>query len=320
MWKENFSRILALSQLEVTMSQTNNPLIAFSDAMADAVATAGAATVMVNARKRLPASGIVYEPTLVLTANHVVERDSDLSVLLANGSEVKASLAGRDPASDLAVLRLEAASPSVAQPASGDGRVGQLVLALGRPSPDGIEASLGVISATGGPARTPHGGLLERYLRTDTIPYPGFSGGPLVDAAGLVLGINTSGLAHGAALTIPASLAWPMAQSLAQHGRMRRGYLGVRSQPVVLPPGAAQALSRTQAAGLLLVGVDQGSPAGNAGLMVGDILVGIAGQTVNDPDELLGYLTGDLVGQPTSVEILRGGQRAVIEVTVGERK
>jgi len=301
------------------MSQTNNPLIAFSDAMADAVEKAGAATVLVNARQRMPASGVVFEPTLVLTANHVVERDSNLNVLLADGSQINASLAGRDPASDLAVLRLERPAPAVAQPASTDGRVGQLVLALGRPSSGGIEASLGVISAAGGPARTHRGGLLERYLRTDTIPYPGFSGGPLVDAFGQVLGINTSGLAHGAAITIPASLAWPLAQSLAQHGRLRRGYLGVRSQPVELPSGAEQALSRSQSTGLLLVGVDHGSPAGSAGLMVGDILVGLAGHTVSDPDELLGYLTGDLVGQATPVEILRGGQRMQLSVTVGER-
>ena len=301
------------------MSQTDNPLIAFSDAMADAVEKAGAATVLVNARQRMPASGIIFEPTLVLTANHVVERDSDLSVLLPDGSEIKASLAGRDPASDLAVLRLERPAPVTAQPALTDGRVGQLVLALGRPSSGGIEASLGVISAEGGPVRTHRGGLLERYLRTDTIPYPGFSGGPLIDAAGQVLGINTSGLAHGAALTIPASLAWPLAQSLAQHGKLRRGYLGVRSQTVELPSGAAQALGRAQSAGLLLVGVDQGSPAGSAGLMVGDILVGLAGQPISDPDQLLGYLTANLVDQPTPVEILRGGQRMLLNVTVGER-
>jgi serine protease DegQ len=297
-----------------------NPLVEFSNALADAVAHAGAATVLVNARKRMPASGVLFESDLVLTADHVIERDMDLKILLEDGQEIKANLAGRDPTSDLAVLRLEQPAPTIAIQASGEGRVGQLVLALGRPSSNGIEASLGVISSVGGPARTQRGGLLERYLRTDTIPYPGFSGGPLVDASGQVLGINTSGLTPGAAITIPASLAWTLGKTLAQHGRMRRGYLGIRSQPVELPTRAAGLLGRSQTLGLLLVGVDQDSPAAAGGLMVGDILVGISGHPVNDPDELIGHLSGEIVGQATPVEILRGGQPQVIQVVVGERK
>jgi S1-C subfamily serine protease len=193
-------------------------------------------------------------------------------------------------------------------------------LALGRPSSEGIQASLGVVSAVGGPVRTGHGGLLERYIRTDAIPYPGFSGGPLVDSAGRVLGMNTSGLARGASLVIPAGLAWQIAGSLAKHGSVRRGYLGVRSQPVEIPPAQQQALGRQQETGLLLVGVERDSPAAAGGLMVGDILTGIAGGSVSDPDELLSRLAGDLVGQPTPVEVLRGGQLATITVTIGERK
>ena len=302
------------------MSEQKNPLVAFSDAMADAVSSAGAATVLVDARKRLPASGIVFDSNLVLTANHVIEQEADIKILLENGLEINASLAGRDPASDLAVLRLDQPAPSVAVQASSAGRVGQLVLALGRPSSNGIEASLGVISAVGGPARTHRGGLLERYLRTDTIPYPGFSGGPLVDAAGQVLGINTSGLTHGSAITIPSALAWTLGQALAEHGKMRRGYLGIRSQPVEIPAGIASTLGRKQNVGLLLVGVDQNSPASSAGLIIGDILVGINGHPINDPDELVSHLSGDVVGQSVPVEILRGGQPQVIQVVVGERQ
>jgi len=302
------------------MSQHENPLVAFSDAMAEAVAKAGEATVMVDARKRLPASGILVEPDLILTASHVVEREQGIKVLLANGVSADANLAGRDRAIDLAVLRLSKPAAAAAEPAPGEARIGQIVLALGRPSENGVEASLGVVSAVGGPAHMHHGGLLERYLRTDTIPYPGFSGGPLIDASGRVLGLNTSGLTHHAALTIPTAIAWQHAQTLAQHGRLRRGFLGVRSQPVELPDDAAQALGREQATGLLLVGVDRDSPAAEGGLMVGDILVGIAGAPVRDPDELMGSLTAELVDQPAEIEVLRGGQRTVLSVTVGERK
>jgi S1-C subfamily serine protease len=288
--------------------------------MAEAVAKAGAATVMVDARRRMPASGIAYAAELVLTADHVVERDDDLRILLPDGEQTPVALAGRDPGSDLVLLRLERAVLVPAQPAAQEARVGQLALALGRPSEEGIQASLGVISAVGGPVRTRRGSLLDRYLRTDTIPYPGFSGGPLIDAAGHVLGVNTSGLAPGVSLTIPASLAWGVAQALAQHGHVRRGYLGIRSQPVSIPAAQRQALGRGQEAGLLLVGVEDDSPAARGGLMVGDILVGLAGEPIDDPDQLLARLVGAIVGQPAEVEILRGGQLLKIQVKIGERQ
>ena len=304
------------------MNQNNetNSFIDLSNAMADAVAKAGAATVLVNARQRMPASGVAYAADLILTADHVVEQEEGITVVLPDGSEVPARLVGRDPTSDLAVLRLERAVASPAEPALESARVGQMVLALGRPGSEGIEASLGVVSAAGGPVRTRRGGLLERYLRTDTIPYPGFSGGPLIDASGRVLGINTSGIAPGTALTIPTSLAWQVAAALAQDGRLRRGYLGVRSQPVELTGPMQSALGREQAVGLLMVGVEKGNPAAVGGMMVGDILVGLNGQAITDPDELVSRLTGSLVGSPATVEILRGGQQMELTVVVGERK
>jgi S1-C subfamily serine protease len=301
------------------MSNQPNPLVSLSDAMTEAVASAGAATVLVNARRRLPASGIAYAADLILTADHVVEREEDVRVMLPDGSELRATLAGRDPGSDLALLRLETAAAVPARPAPQEARVGQLVLALGRPSPDGIQASLGVVSAAGGPIRTGAGGLLERYLRTDAIPYPGFSGGPLVDASGQVVGLNTSGLAHGTALTIPVGLAWQVADTLSKHGKIRRGFLGVRSQPVSIPAAQQKALGREQASGLLLVGVEEGSPAEAGGLFMGDVIVAIAGSPVTDPDELLASLVGDIVGRPTPVEVLRGGQHQTLTVTIGER-
>ena len=302
------------------MSQDLNPLVKFSEAMADAVAKAGAATVLVNARHRMPASGIVYAPDWVVTANHVVEVDEGITVMLEDGTEIGASVSGRDPTTDLAVLHLVRAASVAAEPVTQEARIGQLVLALGRPSPNGIEASLGVVSAVGGPVRTRRGALLERYLRTDTIPYPGFSGGPLIDAAGRVVGMNTSGLAHGMALTVPAGLVWQLADSLAQHGRVKRGYLGVRSQPVELSDEVQQALGRQQELGLLMVGVEKNSPASAGGLMVGDILVSLAGSPISDPDELVSRLSGSIVGSPTPVEILRGGQRMTLTVVIGERK
>lgn len=303
------------------MANEVNPLVALSDAMADAVAQAGASTLLVDARRRMPASGIAFAPDLVLTADHAVEREEDIHILLQDGSQRTASLAGRDPGNDLALLRVSEGGLAPAAAAAQPARIGQLVLALGRPSSEGIQASLGVVSAVGGPVRTGRGGLLEQYLRTDTIPYPGFSGGPLIDASGRVLGLNTSGLAHGGvSLTIPSGLAWQVAEALARHGHVRRGYLGIRSQPTALPAAQQQALGREQEAGLLLVGIEEGSPAAQAGLLVGDILVGLAGEPLNDPDQLLARLVGEIVGQSIPVEILRGGQPVKIAVKIGERK
>jgi serine protease DegQ len=303
----------------------SNVLLDLSNAMAAAAEKAGKSTVLVNARRRMPASGIAFAADLILTADHVVQRDEDITVILADGSEVAAKIAGRDPGSDLAVLRLDTVLRSVqgkaaATPAekASEAKVGQIVLALGRPSPEGIEASLGTLSAVSGPVRTSRG-LLERYYRTDTTPYPGFSGGPLVDAEGRVLGLNTSGFGRGAAITIPAEIAWKVADELAKHGSIKRGYLGIRSQPVEITSAAQKVLKREQATGLLIVGIEAGTPAETAGLLIGDILVGLNGHPVSDPDELFGALQGALAGKPTPVEILRGGEPKTISVTVGAR-
>lgn len=300
--------------------EINNPLHALSEAMVEAVNKGAAATVLVNARRRFPASGIAYAADLVLTADHVVERDEDISVVLPDGSETDAQVVGRDASSDLALLRLAGRVATLAEPAPQPLHVGQLVLALGRPTTEGIQASLGIISAIGGPLRSWRGGLLKRYLHTDAIPFPGFSGGPLVDSLGRVVGINTSGLRRGASVTIPVDLAWQVADMLAKHGRVRRGFLGVRSQPVAISAAQQRALGRDQGSGLLLVGIEAGSPAETAGLLVGDILVAIGGQPITDPDELLSSLIGDVVGKAIAFQILRGGQPQTVSVVIGERR
>lgn len=304
----------------MTQIKSNNPLVELSNAMASAVDRAGSSTVMVAARRRLPASGIACATDMVLTANHVVESDDDIQIVLPDGSDVGARLSGRDPGSDLALLRLEGAQLVAAEIAPEEPKIGQLVLALGRPNRDGIQASLGVVGRISGPVRARGGGLLERYLTTDTIPYPGFSGGPLIDATGRILGINTSGLTRGASLTLPTSLAWGIAEALAQHGQVRRGFLGIRSQPVELLAIQQQVLKREQSIGLLLVGIEKDSPAAAAGLLVGDILVGFAGQPISDPDDLLTRLIGDVVGSSIEVEILRGEEQRLVPVIIGERR
>jgi S1-C subfamily serine protease len=294
-------------------------LVELSDALADAAELAGKSTVLVDARRRLPASGILFAPTLVLTAEHVVEKDEDITVAFADGTDASAKVAGRDAGSDLAVLKLERPAGMGAEITKTPARLGQIALALARPSRQGIEASLGTLSAIGGPVQTGRGGMLERYYRTDSISYPGFSGGPLVAADGTILGLNTSGLSNGAAITIPADIAWNTAEILAEHGQIKRGYLGIRSQTVDIPTSSQDDLQRKQATGLLVVSVEKNSPASKGGLIVGDILVAVAGNPILHHDELFVRLNGDVVGKATPVEILRGGQLRTVNIVIGQR-
>lgn len=290
-----------------------------SNGFADSVDSAAPSTVMVNARRRLPSTGIAYARDLVLTANHAIERDEDVKITLQDGSQVTASLAGRDPVRDIALLRLKEPVLSPAVGTSNTPRIGQLVLALGRPDENGLQASLGIVSAIGGPVRTGHGGILEKYLRTDTQPLPGFSGGPLITAGGVVLGMNTSGMVMDTLITIPVEVLWPAAAALAEHGHIRRAYLGVRSQNVHLAGPQQEALGRQQETALLLVGIEDASPAAGAGLIVGDILTGIQGHPIEDHDELQIHLSSAGVGQPVAIEIMRGGKLTNIQVTLAER-
>ena len=290
-----------------------SPLTEFSNGLTTAVENAGASTVTVDARKRYPASGIAYAQDLVLTADHVVTREEDIKVFLPDGKSIAATIAGRDPGSDLAVLRLAEKALTLAK-TSEDVKVGQLVLALGRPNSDGMQASWGIVTSISGPARTFRGGMLDEYIRSETTPYPGFSGGPLVNTEGEVLGLNTSGLTRGSSLTIPVKVAWKVAEALAAHGSVKRGYLGVRTQPVELPDASQQEH------GLLVLWLEEGGPAAAGGLLVGDILVAINGQPLSDPDDLFSALNSETVGKAVAVDILRGGRPETVHVTVGERK
>ena len=297
--------------------ESSELLAALSDGLAGAVEKVGASVVRVNGRRRRPSSGVVYAPGLVLTASHALEREEDVTVGTDDGRTLAASFAGRDPSTDLAVLRVEGLE-AVATAAEGEPRIGELALAVGRSGRgDGPRASLGVVSTVGGPLRTWRGGRLERYIGTDATPYPGLSGGALVNARGELLGILTTGPMRGVALAVPANLAWSVARSIEERGTVKRGYLGILSQPVRLPD--SQRLGLTQRGGLLVVGVEDGSPAGIGGLMIGDILATLEGQPVEDTEDLLVLLTGERVGRSVPVTVVRGGELNTLDVTVGER-
>ncbi|MCL4869323.1 MAG: trypsin-like peptidase domain-containing protein [Anaerolineae bacterium] len=288
-----------------------------SNDLAGVVAAASVGVVRVDARRRLPATGFVLTADgLIVTAHHVVHHE-EINIGLADGRQVKASLVGRDPSTDLALLRAEVDGLTpLPHAAAADLSVGHLVLALGRPGQT-VQATLGIISASGGSWRTSAGGSVDQYIQTDVIMYPGFSGGPLVNAAGQVIGLNSSALSQGVSLTIPASTVQRVTDTLLTHGKMRRGYLGISTQRVRLPNNLREQLGRKS--GLLIIAVDAETPAAAAGLVLGDTLVALDGQIVRTHDDLLALLAGDRVGQKVPAEIIRGGELQTILVTIGER-
>ncbi len=297
--------------------QGSELLRSLSNQMADAVERVSASLVLVNGRSRQPASGVVYATDLVLTADHVLEREEDLTIQTPDGRTLPAQFVGRDPSSDLAVLRVPDLHVEPAQASEAPARVGQLILAVGRSNAEGPMASSGIVSAVGGPLRTGRGAYLERYIRTDATPYPGFSGGPLVDAQGAILGLLTTGLINGVALAIPVEIAIKTAETLTQHGYIKRGYLGISSQWVHLPEG--QRAGRTQEYGLLIIKIENQSPAQASGLLLGDLLVTLDGQAIADSEDLQTMLVGDRVGKPIPIEVIRGGELKTLQITPRQR-
>lgn len=290
----------------------SDTLKALSDALADTVEATSAGIVRVDGRRRFGATGIVWDNNgVVVTANHVVRRDEGITVNLPDGSTASATIVGRAPNADVAVLKVDASLTALPKPKTDDVlRVGNLVLAVGRPG-SSPHATLGVVSSIGSRR-------MEGVIQTDVVMYPGFSGGPLVDASGQVRGMNTSGFNRGASVAIANSHLQTIVENLLEHGKMRQGYLGVGAQPVRLPEALAKEFD--QETGLMLASVESNSPAEAGGLLLGDIIVSLDGEPTPTLDALLSLLGGTQVGKEVPVRVVRGGQTSEINVTIGERE
>ncbi len=279
-----------------------------SDAMADTVQAVSAGVVRVEGRKRMAATGIAWRDDVIVTAHHVLRRDEGIQVGLPDGTVVPATLIGRDRYTDLAVLRVKAELTPLTQ-AAHTPVVGHLALALARPG-DQIQATLGLVSAIGS-------GRMQGLIQTDVLMYPGFSGGPLVDATGTVLGMNTSGFSRGVSIAIYTETINHVVDTLLEHGHMRQGFLGIGAQPVRLP--AAQAETLNQETGLMIVSIEPESPAEKGGLMLGDIIVTLDGEPIPHLDALLLQLSGNRVGHQVPVQVIRGGSLQDVPVTIAEK-
>lgn len=290
-----------------------------SDNLAAAAERVGQRVVAIKARRRIPSSGILWRDGIVVTAQHTIQREEDIVIGFADGTTSPADLVGRDPGTDLAALRVAKGNAGPIDVAPLEAlRVGSLVLALGRPGRE-LTAALGLVSAVGDAWRTWHGGRIDRLIRLDIGIYDGFSGGPLVDADGRVLGVNTSTLLRGAPTAVPAATVDRVLAQLLEHGHVPTGYLGVGMQPVRLPEQLARSLEPSRPIGLMVVSVDPDGPAGRGGVLLGDVITAIDDQAVSEPADMLAQLDAARVGKPARLGLVRAGQLASVTVTVGQR-
>ncbi len=292
-------------------------LSSFSTGLAELVERAGQSAVAIEARHRIGSSGFLWKPGIVVTADHAIRRDEDIPVILPDGSRASAELAGRDPGTDIAVLRVQGTSaPQLT--ASTPLRTGEIVLAVGRHEP-GVLAAMGIVSTAGGPWRNWRGGQLDSLLRLDIGVYPRSSGSAVIDTRGRFNGMLTTGLTRTAPVAIPAATIDRVAAELVEHGRIARGYLGVGFQPIPLPPAFSKALNREQRTGVIVLSVAPDGPAESAGILLGDVIAAIGGEPVTDTDDVQATLRG-AIGKELPVVIFRGGERAEIRIRVGERR
>ncbi len=293
-----------------------NTLTALSEQMADAVAAVAPSVVQVQGRRR-PVSGVAYAENIVLTTARAIGSEDGIVVRSADGRSAQAELVGWDPASGLALLKVEGLALTPAQVSDAASRVGQIALGVARSWTNVLTASAGIIAVIGGPLRTGRGRSLEQVIRVTTPMHDGFSGGAVTDASGRLIGIATAAKIRDLAVVIPAAAAWTIAAHVLAHGAPKTGFLGISGQAVRIPE--RQRGDSAHDRGLLIVGVTSDGPGATGGLLLGDIILELDQHPVGSTDDVIGLLTGDRVGRTVPMRVLRGGVVRDLSVTVGER-
>jgi S1-C subfamily serine protease len=291
-----------------------------SGEVSQAIDQAGKAVVAVDGRSGHTTSGIVWRNDSILTAAHAIRRDASISVILGPGRSVTGRLVGRDRGTDIAVLKLDA---TIDMPPAGFGNtaslsVGELTVAVARTRRGNIVGSAGIVSGLMGEwqiGRT----RIDQFIRPDLTLYPGFSGGPLINFAGKVLGLNTSLLLRGRPLTIPASTLLRVAEEIASRGHVAQPYIGLVMQPVQISESLRNKAGVKSEEGLLVMHVETAGPADAAGIFIGDILVEIEGRSFSDLDDVHTELDRKGAGLPIRVSLIRGGQKMELTVQIGQR-
>lgn len=312
--------------METNNQTSGNNLSDFSAQITKAVESVGGSIVAIDARPRVATSGIVWREGVIVSTNHTIRRDDNITVALEGGQTAKATLVGRDTGTDLAVLKIDEEEIAKSlKPAevteTSEIKVGNIVLAVGRINAEGsATASFGIINNIGGAWRTWRGDEIERFINVDLAIYLGFSGGALIDTNGKVLGINTSAFGRGLALTIPSETVNRVVDVLLTKGKIARPYLGIGThQAVPITENLRERLNLEQPSGLMILTIEADGAAEKAGVLIGDVLLSIDDKLTLEPMDVQAALWGREVGSVVNAKLLRGGEIKEIEIILGER-
>ncbi len=306
-------------------AENDNKLSDFSAQITKAVETAGVSVAAIDARPRVATSGIVWREGVIVSTNHTIRRDENITVAFADGRTSAVTLVGRDSGTDLAVLKIDdeeiAKSLKTAEISeTTELKAGNIVLAVGRTSAeDGAAASFGIINRVSGAWRTWRGDEIERLITLDLSIFLGFSGGALINADGKILGVNTSAFGRGMALTIPSETVNRVVEAILTKGGVSKPYLGIGTQTVPISENLRQKLSLEQTGGLMMLTVEADGAAEKAGVLIGDILLSLDEKQTLDPSDVQAALWGKQAGDTVKAKILRGGEITEIEIVLGER-
>ena len=298
-----------------TLDSNTNHLIAFSESLAQIAANVGNSIVAINGQ-RFPCSGICWREGLIVTSDENIKRTEGITITLPNGETAPVTLLGRDPSTDTAIFKTEADLPIAPIDSESELKVGHLAIAVGRNSERGLSVAQGVIGTLGDSWRSSMGGHIDRFIRLDINFYPALGGSALVNAAGQIVGFNTTG-PRRSVLTIPAATVDRVVGQLLEKGHLHRGYLGVAMQPVTLPDSLIEEIS-TGTRGLMVVSVEADSPAREAGIILGDILVAIESNPIQRLRDIQAYLEPQNVGKNIQIGLIRGGKLQDVSLTVGD--
>jgi S1-C subfamily serine protease len=295
---------------------SSNSLIDFSQNIADIVENVGKSIVAINGQK-FPCSGIYWREGIIVTSEENIKRTQNITATLPNGETTPVTLLGRDPSTDIAVFQTDISLPIAPIDSEGELKIGHLAIAVGRDAQRGLFASQGVISMVGDSWRSSLGGSIDRFIRLDISFYPGSGGSASVNAAGQVVGFNTTG-PRRSVLTIPASTVNRIVGQLLTTGQLNRGYLGLAMQPVYLPDSLVTALSLQHQQGLMVVNVEAQAPAERAGIILGDILVKIEDTPIVRLRDIQAYLEPQNVGKTIQIHLIRAGSLQNVSLTIGD--
>jgi serine protease Do len=295
-------------------------LVELSNALAESTDHAAASAVAVHTETRGSSSGVIWRPGIVVTAEHALRRDEEIQLTLPDVRVVAATLAGRDPSTDVAVLKCAEAATAIRE--FGDVtslKPGSLALVVGRTRASGPVAGLAVVSLVAAERHTWAGASLTPYVRLDIGLQPTAAGGVVVDAHGRAIGIATPRFARFGAIAIPAPTVNRVVDILLEKGRIPRGYLGVGLQSVRLPDTLRQSLQRNEKGAAIVLDVEPHGPANSAGIVIGDILVSLAGRPVTRLEDIHSQLNAEVIAKPLNLKFIRGGAIQETSIVVGER-